>query len=107
MQRTGTDVQDREEDGNWRTKFPSMGGHLGFTFCPSKWLGVSIPDMEIEFTAAESHPYLPTMQHYDTKIMGELFLRNTHRIVQFAFMWDIFLGLQWRYQAESYSKCMD
>ena len=49
MQRTGTDVQYREEDWKWRPKFPSMGGHLGFTFCPSKWLGVSIPDMKIEF----------------------------------------------------------
>ena len=52
LQRTGTDVQDREEDWNWRPKFPSMSGHLGFTFFPSKWLGVSIPDMEIEFSAA-------------------------------------------------------
>ena len=41
-------------DWNWRTKFPSMSGHLGFTFCPAKWLGASIPDMEIEFTEWQS-----------------------------------------------------
>ena len=49
-QRPGTDVQDREEDWNGLPKVPSTGGHLGFTFRPSEWLGVSIPDIEIEFT---------------------------------------------------------
>ena len=41
-----------QENWNWRLKFPSTSGHLDFTFFPSKWLGVSIPVMEIEFSAA-------------------------------------------------------
>ena len=43
VQNTGTDVQDREKDRNWRTKFSSISDHLGFTFLSGQWLGVSIP----------------------------------------------------------------
>ena len=52
--RTGTDVQNPEEDWNRRTKLPSMSGHLRFTFWPhpGKCARVSIPDMEIESTTA-------------------------------------------------------
>ena len=43
---------------NGRSKLPSTGGYLCFTSCPSKWLGVSIPDTEIEFTVEAKAPSL-------------------------------------------------
>ena len=57
VQRTGTDIQDRKEDWNWRPKFSPWAAIIGFTFYPCEWLGVSIPDMEIEFTGEDTlHP---------------------------------------------------
>ena len=37
-----------------------MGGHLGYTFCPCKWLGVSIPDIKLSslFTSQSTQSHV-------------------------------------------------